>query len=101
LGKRGYPLGKREKAMLADGYRMRGRDLQARAARARGTDEEQRLLERARESFIEAMNQYDAIRGYANVEQNRTDAEDRIEELTERLYELDGGFLGIDIEIPF
>jgi hypothetical protein len=37
LGKRGYRIGRREKAMLADGFRMQGRDLQARAQRAQGT----------------------------------------------------------------
>jgi hypothetical protein len=79
---------------------MRGRDIQARAARARGTEDEERLLEQARESFIEAMDQYDEIRGYANVEQNRADTENRIDEVTTRLSELDGGF-SIDFEIPF
>ncbi len=37
--RRGYRLGRREKAMLADGYRMRGRELLARAQKTEDSDE--------------------------------------------------------------
>jgi hypothetical protein len=101
LGKRGYRLGRREKAMLADGFRMKGRELHARALRNEGTDEEERLLENAREHLIQAMNFYDEIRGYANVEQNRKDAEDRIEAVTKRLRDLDEDQTVFNIELPW
>jgi tetratricopeptide (TPR) repeat protein len=89
LADRGYEPGRREKAMLADGYRMRGMEFLARAERARGTDEEGELLEQARDHLTQAIGRYDEIAGYANVNKNRADAQARLDGLLDRQWELE------------
>jgi serine/threonine protein kinase/tetratricopeptide (TPR) repeat protein len=94
LRRRGYPIGRRETAMLGDGFRMRGQEFQARANGVRGTDEEERFLRQAREHYEQAIDFYDEIPSYANVRANRTLAERRLGEVEARLDETDlPGFL--------
>jgi tetratricopeptide (TPR) repeat protein len=88
LERRGYPLGRREKAMLADGYRMRGGELTAQAARAHGTEGEVELLEAARDHFAQAIGLYRDVGGFANARRNMADAEQRLQAIVERLEEL-------------
>jgi tetratricopeptide (TPR) repeat protein len=90
LGRRGYPLGRREKAMLADGFRMRGRDFAARAVKARGQEEEQELLEQAKSDFEQAVEFYDEIPTYANVPANRADAQRQLDQMDARREEIFG-----------
>lgn len=94
LEKRGYRLGKRERTMEADGYRMRAEDLWARAQRARGTEGETELLERTRDNLLQAINFYDDATGYADVKTNRARAHDRLDQVQTRLRVLETpGFL--------
>jgi serine/threonine protein kinase len=94
LEKRGYRLGKRERTMEGDGYRMRAEDLWARAQRARGTDAETDLLERTRDNLLQAINFYDDATGYADVRTNRAKAHDRLDQVQTRLRVLETpGFL--------
>lgn len=94
LEKRGYRLGKRERTMEGDGYRMRAEDLWARAQRARGTDAETELLERTRDNLLQAINFYDDATGYADVKTNRAKAHDRLDQVQTRLRVLETpGFL--------
>ena len=86
--RRGYGLGRREKAMLADGYRMRGRELLARAQRTEDPDEEIRLLEQSRDHLSKSIAYYGEIPGYANVRENRADAEAQLDQAMFRLWEL-------------
>lgn len=103
LEKRGYRLGKRERTMEGDAYRMRAEDLWARAQRARGTDAETDLLERTRDNLLQAINFYDDATGYADVKTNRARAHDRLDQVQTRLRVLETpGFLeeifGIEVE---
>lgn len=94
LEKRGYRLGKRERTMEGDGYRMRAEDLWARAQRARGTEAETELLERTRDNLLQAINFYDDAVGYADVKTNRAKAHDRLDQVQTRLRVLETpGFL--------
>ncbi|MEA2561162.1 MAG: eukaryotic-like serine/threonine-protein kinase [Acidobacteriota bacterium] len=103
LEKRGYHLGKRERTMEADGYRMRADELWARAQKARGTDAETELLEKTRDNLLQAINFYDDAAGYADVKTNRARAHDRLDQVQTRLRVLETpGFLdelfGITVE---
>lgn len=94
LEKRGYRLGKRERTMEGDGYRMRAEDLWARAQRARGTEAETELLESTRDNLLQAINFYDDAMGYADVKTNRARAHDRLDQVQTRLRVLETpGFL--------
>ena len=94
LEKRGYRLGKRERTMEGDAYRMRAEDLWARAQRARGTEGETELLEQTRDNLLQAINFYDDAVGYADVKTNRAKAHDRLDQVQTRLRVLETpGFL--------
>jgi len=95
LGKRGYPVGRREKAMLADGFRMRGIEFHERAKHATRVDDEISWLESADTDLRKALDFYNAIAGYANVEKNRADVTRRLSEIEIRLANLNQpGVLG-------
>jgi serine/threonine protein kinase/tetratricopeptide (TPR) repeat protein len=85
LGKRGYTLGRREKAMLADGFRMRGIELHERAKRTREIDDQLTVLDQAQRSLEQAVDFYNDIPSYANVRQNRAETEKRLAEIRARL----------------
>ena len=101
LEDRGYPLGRRERAMLADGYRMHGREYHARALRAQGTDQELGLLEQARDDLQRAVEIYDEIPSYANVRQNRADAESRLSAIDDRTSEMEEEEEGFSVSFNF
>jgi serine/threonine protein kinase len=88
LARRGYPHGRRETAMLADGYRMRGKELLARAQKVSGTDEEPLMLERARDHLTQAIALYADIPSFANSRANRADSEANLDVAMNRLWEL-------------
>ena len=85
LGKRGYPLGRREKAMLADGFRKKGIELTARADKATRPEDQIELLEHAKQHFEQALTFYAEIQGYADSRANRADVEQRLQEVVGRL----------------
>jgi tetratricopeptide (TPR) repeat protein len=85
LGKRGYRLGRRETAMLADAFRMQGLALEARAQRARGTGGEIDLLKQARDNLEQAIRFYGDISGFAGAATNREDAEAHLHAVESRL----------------
>jgi len=85
LTRRGYQLGRREQAMLADGYRMRGLTLETRAQHARGTAAEIDLLKQARDDLEQAVHRYADIPGFAFAASNREEAESHLEAITARL----------------
>jgi tRNA A-37 threonylcarbamoyl transferase component Bud32 len=89
LERRGYRPGRRERAMEADGYRRQGEELWARAQRARGTDGETDLLEKTRDNLLQAINFYEDAAGYADVRTNQARAASRLEQVQDRMRELD------------
>ena len=88
LERRDYPQGRREQAMLADGYRMRGQELLAQAERAQGTDQETELLESARDHFTQAVNLYREVGNFANAKTNMASSSEHLREILARLEEL-------------
>lgn len=103
LGRRGYRIGNRENAMLADGFRMRGRELWGRSQQVRrqeeDEDEERKILNQAREHLINALVYYDEAPRYADVPRNRAATERLLAQVESRIAELDSG--GFEIHIPF
>jgi hypothetical protein len=85
LGRRGYRLGRRETAMLADAFRMQGLALEARAQRARGSRGEIDLLKQARDNLEQAIRFYGDISGFAGAATNREDAEAHLHAVESRL----------------
>jgi Protein kinase domain len=85
LGKRGYPLGRREKAMLADGFRMRGIEIHEKAKAAKDVDDQMTWLEMAADHLQQAIDLYNEIPSYANVTKNRGEAARRLSEIQIRL----------------
>ncbi len=85
LERRGYRLGRRERAMEGDGYRRQAELLWARSVQARGTDAETELLEQTRDNLLQAMNFYDDAAGYGDVAANRARAESRLALVQRRL----------------
>jgi hypothetical protein len=85
LTRRGYQVGRREKAMLADAFRMQGLALEARAQRAHGSSSESDLLEQARDDLDQAVRTYDEIPGYGAAGSNREEAQSHLEAIEARL----------------
>jgi tetratricopeptide (TPR) repeat protein len=86
LGRRGYRIGKRETAMLADAFRMQGLALEARAAqRPHGSDAEIALLRQAREDLEQAIRFYGDISDFAYASGNRQEAEAHLHAVEARL----------------
>jgi serine/threonine protein kinase len=86
---RGYPPGRREKAMLADSCWKQGYALEDQAQRIAGREEEPALLERARSLFEEAISTYGEIPGFAAAESNRRKAQVALANVESRLTEID------------
>jgi serine/threonine protein kinase len=81
LGKRGYPIGRREKAMLADGFHRKGIEMQARAEQATRPEDQEEMKTRAREYFEQALNLYAEIPGYGDSKANSEDVQQRLEDM--------------------
>jgi len=85
LTRRGYPLGRRENAMLGDAFRMRGLALEARAHQVRGGAGEIDLLKQAHDDLEQAVHYYTVIPGFAAAAGNRQEAETHLEAIEARL----------------
>ncbi len=88
LSRLNYPLGRREKAMLADGHRLQAQQLQAQAERAQGSDQESELLEVARDHCSQAVDLYREISPYGDSNANRSAVQNQLAEIESRLEEL-------------
>ena len=88
LERRNYPPGRREKAMLADGYRTQAEQIFAQARAAQGTDQEQELLERSRDTFTQAIGLYREAGNFADARANMTNAAQELRGILSRLEEL-------------
>ena len=85
LTRRGYPLGRRENAMLGDAFRMHGLALEARAQHLRGGAGELDLLKQARDDLEQAVHYYAGIPGFAAAAGNRQEAETHLDAIDARL----------------
>jgi eukaryotic-like serine/threonine-protein kinase len=88
LERRGYPQGKREKAMLADGYHAEGQQLLAQSQAARGTDQETELLQQARDAFTQTIGLYRDAGNFADAKTNMAAAAQELRGILSRLEEL-------------
>ncbi|MEA2694783.1 MAG: eukaryotic-like serine/threonine-protein kinase [Acidobacteriota bacterium] len=82
--RRGYHLGRRETAMLADGFRMQGLGLEARADRAEEGEKDD-LLKQARAYLQQSVKYYDQIEDYADSASNREEAQSHLEAVQSQL----------------
>lgn len=85
LEKRNYPRGRREKAMLADGYRMAAEQILGQAVAAKDTDQETELLEKARDTFTQAIGLYRDAGNYADARANMAAAAQELRDVLGRL----------------
>jgi hypothetical protein len=88
LEKRGYPQGRREKAMLADGYHAEAQKLLAQSQAARGTDQETELLERSRDTYTQTIGLYRDAGNFADARSNMNAAAEELRGILDRLEEL-------------
>jgi tRNA A-37 threonylcarbamoyl transferase component Bud32 len=88
LGRRGYRVGRRETAMLADAFRMQGLQVQARAQHARGSGGESDLLHEAHDDLQQAVRFYGDIEGFGGAAANQDDAAEHLREIEARQAEL-------------
>jgi hypothetical protein len=88
LEKRGYSPGRREKAMLADGYRMTAEQVFTQARTAQGTDQETELLEKSRDTFTQSIGLYREAGNFADAKANMATAAQELRGILARLEEL-------------
>jgi serine/threonine protein kinase len=88
LERRGYPSGRREKAVLADGTRMQAEQILLQAQAARGSEPESDLLEKSRDTFTEAIGLYRDADGFGNAKANMAAAAEELRGVLARLEEL-------------
>ena len=93
--RRGYPMGNREKAFLADGYQERGNRLFWDSRNVRGLPQEKDQIQRAKEDFDRALGLYQAIVPYANASGNIVKVENSLESVNSRLQQIEQDTGGI------
>jgi tetratricopeptide (TPR) repeat protein len=88
--KRGYSLGNREEAQLADGYRARAERMFADARKVRGLPQEKDQIQRSREDYEKALQLYQSIAPYGNSLTMIARVETSLDGVDIRLHEIDG-----------
>lgn len=84
----GHPIGDRETAQLADGYRTRGDTLERAAADLGGMAQEREFLVRSRDAYRQALDLYTKIAGYADVPANIRQTQRRLDAVERKLSEI-------------
>jgi len=87
--RRGYKLGHREKAQLADGYRDRGDRLYWDSRKIRGLPQEKDQIRKAADDYRRALELYQSIAPWGNSSANIMRVENSLETVKYRLEELD------------
>jgi serine/threonine protein kinase len=87
--KRGHPLGNREKASLADGYRDRGNRLFWDSRKVRDLPQEKEQIERAKADYERAGDLYEGIVPYGNSAAFLLDVQASLESVNFRLNEIE------------
>jgi serine/threonine protein kinase len=91
--KHGHPLGNREKAQLADGYRQRAERLWKDSRNVRGLPQEKDQVQKVLEDYRRALQLYQGIAPYANASTMIARVESSLEAAQDRMRELQGGVL--------
>jgi serine/threonine protein kinase/tetratricopeptide (TPR) repeat protein len=97
--RRGYPMGSREKAQLADGYRERGDRLFWDSRNVRGMPQEKDQIQRAKEDYDRALGLYQAIVPYANANANIIKVQSSLESVSSRLLQIEQDSNGASREV--
>jgi hypothetical protein len=84
----GHPIGDRETAQLADGYRARGETLERAAADLHGMAQEREFLIRARDAYRQALDLYTKIAGFMDAPANIRQTQRRLDAVELRLVEI-------------
>jgi tetratricopeptide (TPR) repeat protein len=82
--KRGFAIGDRETAQLADGYRVRGDSLWQTARQLADMPQEAEYLQRATEAYRQAQDLYERIPGYPGVATNLRRTHRALDSISER-----------------
>jgi len=85
----GHPIGDRETAQLADGYRARGDALDRSADALEGMPQRREFLERSRDAYRQALDFYTKIAGYADVPARIRLTQKRFEAIEKKIMEMD------------
>ena len=88
---RGYRLGNREKAQLADGYRDRGDRLWWDSRNVRGLPQEKDQIQKAADDYRRALELYQSIVPYSNANVNIARVQTSLSGIEYRLAELQSG----------
>ncbi|MBZ5622577.1 MAG: serine/threonine protein kinase [Acidobacteriia bacterium] len=86
---RGYPMGNREKAYLADGYRDRADRLFWDSRNVRGMPQEKDQIQRAKDDYGRALGLYQAIAPYAGATAQIVRVENSLESVDFRLKQIE------------
>ncbi len=89
--KLGYPMGNREKAQLADGYRDRADRIFWNSSSVRGLPQEKDEIERAKDDYSRALELYQGIVPYGNSNANIVRVENSLDSVNFRLNEIERG----------
>jgi tetratricopeptide (TPR) repeat protein len=87
--KRGYPMGRREKAQLADAYRGRADRMMTDSKTVRGLPQEKGYIERARDDYQHALELYQEIAPYGNSSSSVVRVQKSLENVNSRLQEIE------------
>jgi tetratricopeptide (TPR) repeat protein len=87
--KRGHPLGTREKAQLADGYRDRGNRVYWQSRNVRGLPQEKDELTQALSDYQRALELYQSVEPYGNSTAFIEDVQASVDSVQFRLHEIE------------
>jgi tetratricopeptide (TPR) repeat protein len=87
--KLGYPLGPRETAQLADGYRTRGDGLDRAAGELGGMPQEKEFLAGSRDAYRKALELYTSIATFSDVPAHIRTTQRRLEAVERKLDDLE------------
>jgi len=87
-GKLGYPMGNREQALLADGYRTRADRTWWDSRNVRGLPQEKDQIQRAADDYQRALETYQKIAPFGNANDGIVKAEKSLESVNSRLQQI-------------
>lgn len=95
--KRGYRLGVRETTQIADGYRLRGDSLERAAGELKGMPQEKDFLERSRDAYKAALEEYAKVASAPLVPAQIRDVQRRLDLVEKKLSDMRPWYLPFPI----